>query len=463
MDRNTDMFSNLPSSLLIIIASFLSFKEAARTCILSKQWLNIWREVENVDFDENNFVKLDESEENQKVQREDFINFARQFIADHSQQVIKTLGFRCSKPENFLVDMQNIVMFATSHHATGLRLDFSDPTWREDAIMNHEAVSELPSYVYEHGQALESLKLFSCRFDASKFTNFSAIKSLSLGWIDLNIGSILVILDSCPLLETLRLKKCWNLEYFEISKPGLRLQNLVLDKCDLRHEWLAIEGPSFQFFKYSGKVGQFLLENQRDMVEAELDFGMQTQFEEVGAFLYDLLQELFAARILTVCSVFLQIVPSGDEPLGLQAPLDVRKLILKTALHSNEYCGIKFMLRSCPRLETLTIDIGPAKIFPDYEPPYPFDPEEIWSRNFQVEFCVIETLRVVNVKGFKGTRNELYLLRYLLHFGRAMEELNLYASNEGGDNGENREFYMGRAQIVLGFYKASRNVSISVL
>ncbi|XP_061963922.1 F-box protein At3g62230-like [Populus nigra] len=463
MDRNTDLFSNLPSSLLIIIASFLSFKEAARTCILSKQWLNIWREVENVDFDENNFVKLDESEENQKVQREVFINFARQFIANHSQQVIKTLGFRCSKPGNFLVDMQNIVMFATSHNATGLRLDFSDPTWREDAIMNHEAVSELPSHVYEHGQALESLKLFSCRFDASKFTNFSAIKSLSLGWININIGSILVILESCPLLETLHLKKCWNLEYFEVSKPGLRLQNLVLDKCDIRHEWLAIEGPRFQFFKYSGKVGQFLLENQRDMVEAELDFGMQTEFEEVGAFLYDLLQELFAARILTVCSVFLQIIPSGDEPLGLQAPLDVRKLILKTALHSNEYCGIKFMLRSCPRLETLTIDIGPARIFPDYEPPYPFDPEELWSRNFQVEFCVIETLRVVNVKGFKGTRNELYVLRYLLHFGRAMEELNLYASNEGGDNGENREFYMGRAQIVLGFYKASRNVSILVL
>uniref|UniRef100_A0A6N2K9Z7 F-box domain-containing protein n=1 Tax=Salix viminalis TaxID=40686 RepID=A0A6N2K9Z7_SALVM len=393
MDRNTDMFSNLPSSLLIIIASFLSFKEAARTCILSKQWLDIWREAANIDFDENNFVKLDESEENQKVQREVFINFARQFIENHSQQVIKTLGLRCSKPGSFPVDMQNIVMFATS------RNEF-----------------ELPSHVYEHGQALESLK-----FDASKFTNFSAIKSLSLGWININIGSIVVILESCPLLESLASEK----EHFEVSKPGLRLQNLVLDKCDFRDEWLFIEGPKFQFFKFSGKVGQFNLENQREMVEAQLDFGMQSEFEEVGVFLYDLLQELFAARILTVCSVFLQIIPSGDEPLGLQAPLNVRNLILKTALHSNEYWGIKFMLRSCPRLEMLTIDIGPARIFPDYEPPYPFDPEKFWSRNFQVELGVTTTLRVVNVKGFKGTRNELYVLRYLLHFGRAMEELNL--------------------------------------
>ncbi|KAJ6314080.1 hypothetical protein OIU78_017691 [Salix suchowensis] len=378
MDRNTDMFSNLPSSLLVIIASFLSFKEAARTCILSKQWLDIWREAANIDFDENFFVKLDESEENQKVQREVFINFARQFIENHSQQVIETLGLRCSKPGSFPVDMQNIVMFATSRNVRGLSLDFSDPAWREDEIMNHEAGFELPSHVYEHGQALESLKLFSCRFDASKFTNFSAINEPFSG--------------------------CWNLEHFEVSRPGLRLQNLVLDKCDFRDEWLFIEGPKFQFFNLNLK--------------------------KFGVFLYDLLQELFAARILTVCSVFLQIIPSGDEPLGLQAPLNT---------------------------------LAPARIFPDYEPPYPFDPEKFWSRNFQVELSVTTTLRVVNVKGFKGTRNELYVLRYLLHFGRAMEELNLYVSNEGGDNGENREFYMGRAQKVLGFYKASRNVCMSVL
>jgi hypothetical protein len=60
----------------------------------------------------------------------------------------------------------------------------------------------------------------------------------------------------------------------------------------------------------------------------------------------------------------LQIVPSGNEPLGLQAQIDVRYLILKTALHINEFCGIRFMLRSCPHLEILTIDIGPANIFP---------------------------------------------------------------------------------------------------
>lgn len=80
-----------------------------------------------------------------------------------------------------------------------------------------------------------------------------------------------------------------------------------------------------------------------------------------------------------------------------------------------------------------------------------------------MEECVTTTLKAVNVKGFKGMMNELHVLKYLLLFGHAMEELILYVSNEAGSNGETREFYMERAQQVLEFNKASRNLSIAVL
>ncbi|KAI9385971.1 hypothetical protein POPTR_011G136200v4 [Populus trichocarpa] len=463
MDRNIDMISNLPSSLLIIIAGFLSFKEAARTSVLSKQWLNIWRDAMHIQFNENFFVKSDEPEENQKVQREVFINFARQFIANYPPQDIKTLGLTCSKPGDFLADMQNIVMFASSRNVRELGLDFSDPTWREHALENHQAAFELPLLVYEHGQALKSMKLFSCSFDVSNFSNFCALKTLSLGWIKINMGSILAILESCPLLESLSLKKCWDIVSFEISKPGLRLKSLVIEECDIADDFVLIEGPKLQFFKFSGNVGEFLLDDQSDLVKAELDFETETAFDEIGLFLCDLLEDLFAAQVLTVCSVFLQIVPSGNEPLGLQAQIDVRYLILKTALHINEFCGIRFMLRSCPHLEILTIDIGPANIFPEYGAPYPFNPQEFWSEDLLVEECVTTTLKAVNVKGFKGMMNELNVLKYLLLFGHAIEELTLYVSNEAGSNGETREFYMERALQVLEFNKASRNLSIAVL
>ncbi|KAJ6894533.1 F-box/LRR-repeat protein [Populus alba x Populus x berolinensis] len=354
-------------------------------------------------------------------------------------------------------------MFASSRHVRELGLDFSDPTWREHALENHQAAFELPSPVYEHGRALKSLKLFSCSFDASNFSNFCALKTLSLGWIKINMGSIMAILESCPLLESLSLKRCWDIVSFEISKPGLRLKSLVIDECDIAEDFVLVEGPRLQFFKFSGNVGEFLLVDQSDLVKAELDFETETAFDEIGLFLCELLEDLLAAQVLTVCSVFLQIVPSGNEPLGLEAPIDVRYLILKTALHINEFCGIRFMLRSCPRLEILTIDIGPANIFLEYGAPYPFNPHEFWSENLLVEECVTTTLKAVNVKGFKGMMNELQVLKYLLHFGHAMEELNLCVSNEAGSNGETREFYMERAQQVLQFNMASRNLSIAIL
>ena len=307
MDRNIDMISNLPSSLLIIIAGSLSFKEAARTSVLSKQWLNIWRDAMHIQFNESFFVKSDEPEENQKVQREVFINFARQFIANYSKQDIKTLGLTCSKPGDFLADMQNIVMFASSRNVRELGLDFSDPTWREHVLENHQAAFELPSLVYEHGQALKSLKLFSCSFDASNFSNFCALKTLSLGWIKINMGSIMAILESCPLLESLSLKRCWDIVSFEISKPGLRLKSLVIDECDIADDFVLVEGPKLQFFKFSGNVGEFLLVDQSDLVKAELDFETETAFDEIGLFLCELLEDLLAAQVLTVCSVFLQV------------------------------------------------------------------------------------------------------------------------------------------------------------
>ncbi|XP_058002251.1 F-box protein At3g62230-like [Hevea brasiliensis] len=325
--------------------------------------------------------------------------------------------------------MQNFVTFAISRNVKELEIDFSDPTWREDNLDNHPAVAELPLQAYHH-VGLESLK------------------------------SLLV---NCPLLESLSLKNCWNvIEHFEISLPNLKLKNLVLDKCNFIHDMFWIDGPKLKFLKYSGKIDYFHLLDQRDMTEADLDFGMKLEFEEVGALLYDFLQELCSVRVLTVCSVFLQIVAQGEEPLRVHAPIDVRHLILKTLMHLNEFHGMRFMFSSCPLLEILTLDIGHRKIFHNYVPPFELNPHEFWSKDIRVQKCIHSCLRVVNVKGFKGTLNELYVLRYIICYGRQLQHLNLHISNEEGDNGENRDTYMTRVERITQFKNSSPNLQISI-
>ncbi|XP_021645391.2 putative F-box protein At3g29830 [Hevea brasiliensis] len=273
--NNQDMFIRLTNSLLVLIVSNLPFKGSARTSILSKQWLNIWRESTNLELNESSFVKLEENQEIQRIQRITFFDFVRHFIVSYPQKAIQKFAVACSKPKRFLSDMQNFVTFAISRNVKELEIDFSDPTWREDNLDNHPAVAELPLQAYHH-VGLESLK------------------------------SLLV---NCPLLESLSLRNCWNvIEHFEISLPNLKLRNLVLDKCNFIHDMFWIDGPKLKFLKYSGKIGYFHLLDQRDMTEADLDFGMKLEFEEVGALLYDFLQELYSVRVLTVCSVFLQVL-----------------------------------------------------------------------------------------------------------------------------------------------------------
>ncbi|XP_050217313.1 F-box protein At3g62230-like [Mercurialis annua] len=452
--NNTDMFNSLTHSLLVLIASYLPFKEAVRTSILSKQWLHVWRETTNIEFNENFFHKPQEADqETLIIKRNVFIGFVRQFIANYPHKGIQRFALTCSNPQEFLPDMKIFVGFALSRNVTELELDFSNPNWREDGHdhRRESSVFELPLETYQLlKDSIVSLKLISCRFDASRVSNFSILKSVSFGWIGISIVSIKSMLVSCPLIESLSLKNCWGIEHFEIALPNLRLKNLVVDKCNLIQDYFLIEGPKLEFLKYSGRIAQFNMSSSRYLIEADLDFGLQTEFDgEFGYLLYDFLQQVYAAKVLTLCSVFLQIIPQGEEPFGSQDCLQAHHLILKTAMHFNEYFGIRFMLNSCPLLEILTFDIGPATIFPAYIPPLQFNPQEFWSKNLIVQKCIKKSLRVVNVRGFKGTWNELFVLRYLVHFGEKLRELNLYISSEEGDNGENKETYMARAQFLL--------------
>lgn len=41
--------------------------------------------------------------------------------------------------------------------------------------------------------------------------------------------------------------------------------------------------------------------------------------------------------------------------------MNVKHLILKTAMHENEFMGITFLFNSCPTLESLTIELGLPK------------------------------------------------------------------------------------------------------
>ncbi|XP_022735558.1 putative F-box protein At3g29830 [Durio zibethinus] len=462
MAGNEDLSEVLPECLLHIIISFLPFKEAARTSILSKFWLNLWRATKNIEFHESFFVKPEESDATQVMKRRVFIHFVQQWIGNYCESCIDKFALAVSKPENFVADIENFIAFAIAKGVKGLSLDFSDPTWMEDDPKNHEPLFDLPSHVYEHG-VLESLKLFSCKIHIPAIKIFSLLKDLSLGWIELQEKSLKALLQHCPLLQSLSLTKCWNMGHFYLSEPSLLLKKLAIENCSFHDPvWIYIKNaPRLQFFKYSGKVASFDLDYLCCWEEADLDFGLESSFNGTADLLYNLLLDLFSVTILSVCSFMLQVISNSRESYGTAFPLNVRHLTLKTALHGHEFSGITFFFDNCPLLQTLTIVLCPARNFPDYEPPFEFI-HNFWTKNLKVYKCLRRSLKTVEVKGFKGTANEFLVLQYLIGLGRVMERLNIYISRETDDNGGNVELYRERAQMLLQLNKASKKLQISI-
>ena len=307
MASDLDMFSLLPDALLLVIVSFLPFKEAARTCILSKSWLKMWQSTKNVEFNELDLVKVGESDETKEAQRRAFINFITNWIAHYKDRVVDKLSLKVSPPENCSDAIRSCVAFAAKSGMKELELDFSSPKWEENDFDGPKALVELPRHVYRHG-TLESFKLYSCSFVMPDLLIFQALKDVSFGWIKLDSSTLQTLLSTCKLIENLSLKKCWNLEHFDMGEDNLGLKSLVIDKCNFRFDYLRFKAPYLKFLKYYGVLGISHIDVRPHVVEeADIDFGLESQYYECGTDLYKLLEDLFPVRVLTVCSFLLQV------------------------------------------------------------------------------------------------------------------------------------------------------------
>lgn len=76
--------------------------------------------------------------------------------------------------------------------------------------------------------------------------------------------------------------------------------------------------------------------------------------------------------------------------------------------------------------------------------------------------CVTQTLREVEIKDFKGTPNEIYVLNYLVTYGRVMEKLTVITSREMSNRG-NPTVYRNIAKEAFMIRSASQNLLITVL
>src|ERR1044072_6351743 len=96
MAPSTDRFSLLPHSLLSTIVSLIPFKEAVRTSILFKSWIDIFKCTSNIEFDEAFFVKEGQTYQIKQAQRKCFLEFVTLWIANHTETVVNKFSLKLS-------------------------------------------------------------------------------------------------------------------------------------------------------------------------------------------------------------------------------------------------------------------------------------------------------------------------------------------------------------------------------
>lgn len=315
-----DVLSSLPEPLLFTIVSALPFKEAAKTSILSKRWIHVWRSTANIDFNELFFV-------NHHPQKRAFVEFINNFLDNYQGPFVEKFSLKISNPSQFPDTVKRCISFAFQHGVHHLELDFSDPAWENDKgganygyynhhNHNHGASFRFTSDVYGYynndngNRSLESLKLYSCEFSMSDLMeNFVGLKDVSFGYVGLNVKDIRELLfNHVGNLEGLSLKRCWGLLDFDLRENQNldHLRRLAIERCDFESNDLVFSAPNLRYLKYIGDVGVYQMNLGRDMEEAELDFTSDNCLH-LGDLLYRILTDLYSVKVLTVCSYFLQV------------------------------------------------------------------------------------------------------------------------------------------------------------
>ncbi|XP_057429747.1 putative F-box protein At3g29830 [Lotus japonicus] len=405
MAPGIDRFSLLPHSLLSTIVSLIPFKETVRTSILSKSWIDIFKSTSNIEFDELAFVKDDQTYRIRQAQRKIFMEFVILWIANHTGTIVDKFSLRLSMPGKAKKFVRKCISFATKHEVKELELDFCDPTldyYFTTNYINQEALFELPAHVYGH-TCLESLTLFSCSFLEAELLNFHALKEISLGWMEVKLNTIKTLLSNCEALESLSLKRCWNSDDFDLGEEHLKLRKLVVDRCMFRSNstYFTVNAPNLRYFYYSGLNNNFLIIDVRSLMMEEVVLDFCIEFEGHALFLYKLVENI-----------------SGVSDL----------------------CKTQ-----------------------DYELSDNFNPERFWTDHAQAYTCMLYTLREVEIKGFKGSMNEIHVLTYFITIGKVLRKVTINVlKDDVADQDERLDYYHCDLKEKLMSQRPSRDLEISI-
>ncbi|CAN1778371.1 F-box/LRR-repeat protein 25 [Linum perenne] len=273
LKEEEDHISTLTHDVLVEILSLLTLEEAARTSVLSKRWVDLWKWFPNLEFDYGSMVN------EILVEKKTCIQLVSKVLAQHKGP--KVNNFRVSLPltstSNSDGDIERWVEFAISKGVERLDLNF-----------NPEFPGMESDQDYEECDGYSSILRWRCFYQSGVLLGLSNVqyfRSLHLRYVYLTDVIFHHLVSCCHLLENLVLVCCDGLVKAKVTALAssilLPLKHLEIRRCYHVKE-VEIYAPNLVSFCYNGGIPDLRMENVSSLKEMDL----QTPDSDYGGIEY---------------------------------------------------------------------------------------------------------------------------------------------------------------------------------
>ncbi|XP_074315838.1 putative F-box/LRR-repeat protein At5g02930 [Silene latifolia] len=393
-----DRISFIPDELLVQIFSFMSLRQAVKTSVLSKRWMNLWTKIPCLTFDGPNIFDQELSSANQRLKSRQFDSRVSKVVSQlmqHSPGILSlSVYYEIAGKDVSFIDQW--VSFAVEHDVQRLIMFFR----RYDTISwsfpprlgSNEKVYSINELL------LGGVNIVPC------FAAFKNLKLVSLSSVSVTDKAFEDLLSNCLLLQDLFLCSAEKLKIVKIPEFLIRLRSLYVYLCPSLLE-IEVKAANLIVLSYVGETAKFSFSNISKLRLLRLG-----GLDEV--FLRLMNENLLLQNLALDLHIFLQ-----DFDLGAKVfpPLtNLKVLTLSIAYLSNGYAGIVNLLRATPCLIKFELHMK--------------DPDFVTQES---EVAFIEKfrhncIREIELSGFTGGEGQIKLVHFLIKVAVGLRKFTIY-------------------------------------
>ncbi|KAL3514045.1 hypothetical protein ACH5RR_026762 [Cinchona calisaya] len=391
-----DLISQLPEDILIFILSFLTFKEAVRTCVLSSQWMTLWTRSSRLDFDATNTLGKIHIDDRKGLRRErrKYVGWVNRVLQTHKCSTLDEFRVCFDLDKHYQDEIDGWLEYAFARSVK--RLEISLPI--NGVLLGVRG----PSNSYDFPHRLLNLGYgihHNIPFD------FKSLKDLYLKCVDVTGESIEWLLSRCPFLERLSVHCSRKLGKLVVSGPHLVLKYLEIKHC-LKVESIKICNPNLVSLSISYPIEELVVTESPRLAEVDISWGYLNFPLYVFSQLSCSLSQLEVLMLRTHLPKNIAMLKCCPELSKL------KELFIRVgAPDDGSLIELTSFLSSCPNLQKFALEL------------YWLKPLNTNGDVEKATKCSLKHLKVIELSGYYGCSSEVEIIMFFLENAIALEKI----------------------------------------